>query len=235
VRGEVPAFSFQDPLAGRGGLGASTAQFALVYRALAESQGWELSWKAVWKFYRELTATAPGVPPSGADLAAQWEGGVVRFDISSLSIEKPNPDFDWAGLLVFSATSQSGRKVATHRHLGDLSGKDFSSLEPSLRAGFGAVEAADSRAFGRAMAAYGDALAAMGLEVDATAADRREFSRLPGVLGVKGAGALQSDAILVMMERGADHAAVIECARMRGLVLAADGLVWEKGVSNDRC
>ncbi len=80
------------------------------------------------------------------------------------------------------------------------------------------------------MNAYGDALASMSLEIAETAADRRALSQVLGVLGVKGAGALQSDAVLVMMAPGSDHRPVIELARSRGLVLAADGLTWERGV-----
>jgi mevalonate kinase len=224
----LPAFEFEDPLQGRGGLGASTAQFATLYRWAAETQGWDHSWRAVWSLYRELTTPKEGVPPSGADLIAQWEGGLVCFDPSTSTVEKM--DFEGRELLVFSATGQTGRKVATHHHLSGLGGEGFSSLRPALDAGLAATRAGDLRALGRAMNTYGDALAALGLEVSETARDRREFANLPGVLGVKGAGALQSDAVLVLVEPDADRAPVLALARELKLELAANGIGREKGI-----
>jgi hypothetical protein len=224
----ISGFAFEDPLDGRGGFGASTAQFATLYRWAAETQGWERSWRAAWTLYRELTVVREGVPPSGADLVAQWEGGVVRFDPSTSTVEKIGREN--RELLVFSATRQEGRKVATHDHLNGLRGRGFSSLRPALDLGLVAASAGDWRAFGRAMNTYGDTLAALGLEIPETARDRRELSKLPGVLGVKGAGALQSDAVLVQLEPEADRAPVLSLARELNLELVVDGVGLEKGI-----
>src|SRR3954465_7430670 len=43
ARVSLPSFGFVDPYRGAGGFGASTAQFALLYRALAQEMGLELS------------------------------------------------------------------------------------------------------------------------------------------------------------------------------------------------
>src|SRR5262245_22216155 len=53
----IPPLEFGDPLKGAGGFGASTAQFALVYLALAEKAGWAKDWRSAWILYRELTRT----------------------------------------------------------------------------------------------------------------------------------------------------------------------------------
>src|SRR5207237_74228 len=73
---------FEDPHEGAGGFGASSAQFALLYRALAERAGLEPSAPAAWRRYRQLTAVGAGegLAPSGADLVAQWLGGICDFD-----------------------------------------------------------------------------------------------------------------------------------------------------------
>lgn len=234
-------FEFRDSFGGHGGFGASTAQFALAYRALAELHGWEQGWEKVWKLYRELTAGKGVFSPSGADLVAQWQGGVVLFEPAA---EKPVcanlwRDFDWSDLLVFSAAAQEGRKVATHSHLDALSGNGgferlLESLRPWLSQGINAIRENHAAGLGDAMNGYASALFEAGLELGATTLDRLALSRLPGVLGVKGAGALQADALLVLLDpdhRLSDREDVITEALSRGLELVSDGLEKEGGVA----
>ena len=115
------SIEFSDPYGGKGGFGASTAQFVTVYCLLAEKAGLKRGWKNVWELYREVLKSER-VPPSGADLVAQCQGGTSLFSFAG-SPEMPV----WEGLsladsnlLVFSATDQSGRKVPTHDHLKSL-------------------------------------------------------------------------------------------------------------------
>ncbi|MCM2322581.1 MAG: hypothetical protein NDJ90_04910 [Oligoflexia bacterium] len=233
---------FEDPFGAAGGFGGSTAQFALAYRALAELEKWDASWQKAWKLYRELTrgTTKQGLPPSGADLVAQWEGGVVLFE----GDEEPAPTarnlwklFDWQDVLVFSATGQQGRKVATHEHLATLGdAARLRQLGEALRAplmkGIQAIRENHHVGLGSAMNEYAEALSSAGLEIPPAREDREALSRLPGVLGVKGAGALQADALLVLLEPGSPHRQwVIEEALGRDLALLRDGLACEPGVS----
>ena len=82
------------------------------------------------------------------------------------------------------------------------------------------------------MTAYADTLQGAGLEVEAAFRDRKALRLLPGVLGVKGAGALLSDAVIVMMEPQSAHRSnVIAAAQKRGLRLIADGLSLEEGIA----
>lgn len=227
---------FEDPFEGAGGFGASTAQFALAYRAISEAERWENSWERVWRLYRELTSGAGLFAPSGADLVAQWEGGVVVFEPGA--IEGPRAERIPGGLnsvLVFSATNQPGRKIATHEHLAALSIEGrlqelAHSLRAPLDAGLAALRSGSMPELGRAFTAYGDALAKAGLEIEATASDRAAFAEIPGVLGVKGAGAMQADAILVVIEENAREK-VLDLAESRGLELVSDGIGSEPGVS----
>ena len=114
----VTSFEFTDPLAGEGGFGASTAQFALVYGVLAERLGWDLSPRAVRRVYRELMS-GEKLPPSGADLVAQLTGGVVAFDAARETVHvRSVSSTDWGrSCWWFSAAGQAGRKVPTHEHL----------------------------------------------------------------------------------------------------------------------
>lgn len=147
--------------------------------------------------------------------------------------------FDWSQLLIFSATEQAGRKVPTHEHLALLSKKAFlqessewiDRLETILRLGLAAVDENDALRLGSAFDLYAEALFHAGFEVSATTEDRRILRQFPGVLGVKGTGAMQSDAIVVLMDSGSRHKdQVIEAAQNRGLRCVSDGLAFQKGI-----
>ncbi len=230
---EVP-FEFTDPFQGAGGFGASTAQFALAYQLTCRA---DAGWQEVWKLYRELMSSDP-VLPSGADLVAQWEGGVVYFDPTHLTCENFGKRFDWSNLLIFSATHQPGRKVPTHEHLRKLSEEGFprsrkqmvDDLNVLLQRGIQAVRENNAEYLGKTMSDYAVVLHREGCEVKATTDDRLALAEHPNVLGVKGTGALQSDALIVLMRKGSERGSLLELANRRGLRLVSEGLAFEPGV-----
>ncbi|OFZ78651.1 MAG: hypothetical protein A2583_07030 [Bdellovibrionales bacterium RIFOXYD1_FULL_53_11] len=235
----VPDYLFEDPYVGAGGFGASTAQFALLYHALAADRDWDRRWQMVWKKYRTLTSGSSGIAPSGADLAAQLLGGVTLFQ--NKGNESPAardlwPLFDFSCALVFSATGIDGRKTATHGHLGaikrsgieELSGR----LEIPLVDGITAIEAGDAGRLGKALTAYAGVLADAGFEHPGARDDRLFFMSQPDVLGAKGSGALLSDSIVVVIKpRSSRRAGLAAAAASRGLRLVADGITLESGIT----
>jgi mevalonate kinase len=237
--GESEGWVMRDPHLGAGGFGASTAEFAMAYRRLAEHRGWALSAEAVIRKYQELHA-AERVPPSGADLFTQWAGGVVAFDPSQPARSERVSPRARIELLVFSATGQAGRKVATHEHLSRLDGADlrerFAPLAPPLEAGLAALRAGDSAGLGRAFSAYAEALRSLGLELPEATADREAISRLPGVAGAKGAGAMLADAVVAVLDPEAGRTSrrsILAAARSRGLVPVFEGWPAEEGIRCD--
>ncbi len=232
------SLSFEDPYSG-GGFGASSAQFALAYWAYTQVSDWKKDWQSVWKIYRELTSRG-GASPSGADLVAQWRGGVSVLNLKDgTHSELWNAIAGGPRFLIFSASEQKGRKVLTHQHLEELSGRGVSSslnaeLFEILNKGVKAMRFQKWPELGQAMLSYAQALSNEGLELEETHADRTALSALPDVLGVKGAGALQADAIVVLMKQGTSEGPrVIEKARERGLRLVSDGLTLQAGVESD--
>lgn len=231
---------FDDPIQGAGGFGASTAQFAMAYLAYSQSFNEDQrQWLSVWKLYRELMSSDP-VIPSGADLVSQWQGGVVYFDPQAMNCFDLWQLFDWSNLLVFSSTGQIGRKVPTHEHLKSLKDSGIThsdhplahELEQVLTRGVSAVRENQVSQLGEAMNEYAEVLYRSNLELPATTEDRKFLKGLPGVCGVKGAGALQADAVLVLLESSlVDRERVISAAKSRGLTLFADGLTYQAGVS----
>ena len=241
--GARPDLRFSDPFQGAGGFGASTAQFALAYRSLANERGWPTDWASVWKLYRELVRNGTDAfSPSGADLVAQWQGGVSLFH--EMQVTDLWKNCDWSSLLVFSATGLAGRKVATHDHLGSLNPAEFpqvaktwlSKIEEPLQKGIAAARSGDLPELGRAMERYADGLRDCGLEVPAAAEDRAAIRAIPGVLGVKGAGALQSDAVLVLIDpsRPGVREKVTALATRRGLKPVCDGLTYQTGILDEK-
>lgn len=242
---------FADPHHGFGGFGASTAEFALGYRAIAAQENWEASWERVWRLYRELTSsTSAFYPPSGADLVAQWVGGTIVFRPDSLESgpavweslnASPRAAFPGESLIVFSAAHLPGRKTATHAHLAEMreeGGLDQLNLElrPTLEQGLTAAVSGDVEELGRAFSDYADILRNHGLELAEAGEDRQALAALPGVAGVKGSGAMLSDSMLVVMASAdaAARAQVIAAAEARGLRLLTDGIRVEPGVTIHR-
>jgi hypothetical protein len=113
--------------------------------------------------------------------------------------------------MVFSASGIPGRKVATHRHLPELKDRGFfepgsilvRALEPILSRISSVLSSPASsvlKDLGQCVDEFAEAIHGLGLELPATFSDRKRLRSIPGVFGVKGLGALQADAILVLCE-----------------------------------
>lgn len=194
---------WSDPLSNAGGFGASTAQFCL----LSRTQGIQ-HWQTLLQMYRELWSSKNGAVPSGADLVAQALGGVVEFhpglDESFPQVFQRQDDLSQLHLMVVQASQQKGRKTATHSHLTNLSSKRLHQLQvellPTLNYALDAFARGNGDQLGMAFGEYADILCQNHLELDATKADREVIGKVPGVLGVKGTGAMQSDALVLVVD-----------------------------------
>ncbi len=216
---------FVDPLAGAGGFGASTAQYLLAYTQLAQALDWERGWLRAWTLYRELMSDEP-IVPSGADLVSQALGGLTVFSSERLLAERLDGVLDPAALLVFAATGHAGRKVATHEHLRSIADRGLiepgslllATLAAPLAQGLAALRSGSHERLGPALTAYAEALAGHGLEAPAAREDRLALHAIEGVIGVKGAGALLSDGVVVCVRPDTEvRAQVIAAASARGL------------------
>jgi mevalonate kinase len=229
-----PSLTFSDPHEGMGGFGASTAQFALGYLAVQRAVGRAQNWAEIWGLYRDLHSGL-SLPPSGADLVAQWQGGVALFEPEDKRCEDVFLSLDWSKFLVFSAASQPGRKVTTHTHLEKLDMKNIplAMLNDVIDGALEAIHDPSLIRFASAMSSYAKILQSAGLEDPRATADREALSDLPGVLAAKGSGAMLADAIVVVMDpqaRASQRAEVAVAAGARGLSLVSDGISHQSGV-----
>jgi hypothetical protein len=237
-RGVRYSFHFEDPYR-IGGFGASTAQFAIAFTAAIDRLGLRYNWQSTWRFYRDLMGV-DGIAPSGADLVAQLRGGISLFDPVSLTCTDLWTRFDWSRLLILAPNDQPDRKVATHVHLKAFFSEGqkaidhpqlFSRLATPLRKGLAAIEQRSVHGLGGAMNEYAEVLAENGLEAQATFEDRQALRALPGVCGVKGSGAMQTDVMLLLLAPRVNSAPVVQAALSRGLKPVTNGLKWQRGIT----
>lgn len=214
------------------GLGSSTAEFAAVYQILSKTL--PLDAQAVWTLYRECVGSQMN-SPSGADLVAQWEGGLVEFRRDPFLIKKRR--FHFPNLFIFTAASK--RKIETHAHLQNLNASIFSDqklksdLNNIFEQGVNALERGDEVQWGATLSAYANRLNDAQLEHPEAHLDRVLFESLPFVLGAKGCGALLADLLLVQVKSDiteSEKNALMIRAQSCGLKLLSHGLQIERGI-----
>ena len=223
-------FQFLDPHQGRGGFGASTAQYLLIRQfqerrtsgtadiprssqqvdfLAQESLNME-QLRRIWEDYRRLAWSGKGAIPSGADLVAQASEKICFFrgeDFSLQSLAWPFQDL----VLSFFAT---GIKLATHEHLGSLQTLNVELLKSISEKSYQAFLEKSSEAWIQSIRDYREALFQQGLEAQTTTA---LFEKLPSsVLAAKGCGAMGVD-ILMIVAKVADQESVREHIENLGL------------------
>lgn len=204
VRRHLPKFSdlkmsFVDPYGGRGGFGASSAQFVGAY---AWSQLPAVKWhefavnpEDLWRSFKSLDH-GNGQQPSGADVVAQAIGGVTIFETNPFLAN--SMAWPFADLVVVLA--RTGEKLATHEHLRERLPVSDHLISLSR---LGASAFADGRAqdFVNAFRAYGDELERLQLVTLSTRGLIAQAAADQSILAVKGCGAMGADVIAVLCDR----------------------------------
>jgi mevalonate kinase len=207
---------FTDPHAGAGGWGASAAQFLMCYAALERLRDFaacapsvRIDVERMLSAYVDVAWDGRGYSPSGADIVAQLEGGIVEFARTDGVVRKHEWPFDDLEFF-FVAT---GNKVATHQHLSDLRHVDAAVFSTQANSACAALVSRDSTRFVAAMRGYAAELQRQALVDADTVAILQHLDATPGVLASKGCGALGADVVVAIVR--ADAAATIESAIAR--------------------
>lgn len=192
-------FEFHDPHEGRGGFGASGAQFATLYAFIKDLKN---QWSEVFpgvllKEFKELDSSNS----SGCDVLAQWSGGgIVRinpaFPQDVMSLSWPFQDLETFVL-------PTGVKVPTHDHLKDLRFDRLESLKTISEDVVDAFLSKEERNFLTHLRTFSEELEAKGLVTEHSLEMVRALQACPGFKLAKPCGALGADTILLMVERGA--------------------------------
>jgi hypothetical protein len=206
-RDELQAWAvrFFDPFEGRGGLGASSAQFLGAQAFLQSVRGPFSDWRetrSLWAEYRDWTRIEGGsLQPSGADYLAQLQGGPQIFVREPFATDKVGwPEASWRPVAI-----RTGEKVKTHTHLAATEGKDLARLRVISRRGVEAFRAGDWEVFFQASRDFSGEQKRLGLLAGASEELCRAIERKPGVLLARGTGAMGADIVLAYVR--ADSAA----------------------------
>lgn len=182
--------SFFDPHEGRGGFGASTAQFLMAYRLTQSVDGWS----HLLKTYLELFSDQHR--PSGMDLVAQSIGGIVHCS-PHLATSYRWPFRDLRPVIV-----PTGFKIPTHSHLESLDTTriDYKLLEHLAKKAIKAFIDSEPRGFALALQSYGESLEGMGFLAPETKdfifSIKKDFQ---GIQAAKGCGAFGVDTALFLL------------------------------------
>ncbi len=195
--------TFQDPYNGKGGFGASTAQFLSVYALWAQQEAHVqdmqrlLDFRHLLETYYQVAWNGQGQRPSGADLVGQLKGSLTFFDkAQGLISVKSWPFVDIEFFLL-----HTGNKVATHEHLKTLPEFDGSVLRSSFQTIRESFDSADSSVFVQGVKDYAAALKTLNFTCEPTFKLLENIRQIPGVRAAKGCGALGADVVLVVTEK----------------------------------
>ena len=184
-----------DPYHGLGGLGASSAQFLAVYRALNSTQ--EFCAEHMLSAYMNTAYKGIGTAPSGYDVLAQNSNGCVHINQKKHITCYAWPFDDLSFILV-----HTGGKLATHHHLEVFNHlKQADQLTTLVHATQQAFIETNSQLLIESINSYYQILLEQGLVADHTSAIIKNLKSEPDLLAAKGCGAMGADIILLIVPR----------------------------------
>jgi mevalonate kinase len=212
------SLEFKDPHAGRGGFGASGAQFLLVhaFTTLLQSGYDSARFVAedVWNDYQVLTKGSG----SGADVLAQLAGSVARVELSPPSAEGEEWPYPEIGFVIL----RTGRKLATHDHLKSLDRAKLAPLKSLAEKAFETFDTEPSETFLSHVSRYAKALRELEVQSPSTIKMLIPFEEQEWCLVAKGCGAFGEDTALVFYPREARREVMQFCAQQGAEVAATE-------------
>lgn len=190
---------FIDPHEGRGGFGASGAQFLFVHAltTFIESSAGEaaqgLNLRKTWEDHQTLCAGGG----SGADLWAQALGKITCVDLKSVKAEARDWPFDDLDF----AIARTSEKVRTHDHVRDLDRQKLSHVVALSSECVENFRPGSSQEFLRSVKEFSSELRNINLQAESTLDRLRAVEKQSWCLAAKGCGALGADTILVLFKK----------------------------------
>jgi mevalonate kinase len=191
---------FRDPHEGRGGLGASSAQFLAVYVLSKIIKGADPGLRSpefvleLLNVYRDLARSPGGLQPSGADLVGQLAGGLSSVCLTDGTVTSIQWPFSDASFFLV----RTGNKLATHTHLAELPRLSFGDLEESFYMAESALVAGNLPSFVEALSEYQDRLDQRSLLSPKSRELLSEINKSNIFLVAKACGAMGADTLFLM-------------------------------------
>lgn len=185
-----------------GGFGASSAQFALLHafwqlkeEVFGEAERF-FDWHEMLHDYRTLGKTE-GYAPSGADVVGVCAGGLTWFDRNNGKLQT----FAWPFQEMDFFVAHTGRKLATHEHLKNLTSFDGAKFEAAMNEIQQGLIQLNFENFLNGMKQYRSLLSDKGWVTPFTHETVAALDKNSKILFAKGCGAMGSDVILVICEK----------------------------------
>jgi mevalonate kinase len=188
---------FVDPYGGRGGFGASGAQFLRVWLLRQHLQDSRDALFEAFGDYKKILAYKQDLS-SGADILAQAVGGLALVKTAELTARHQRWPFDGdGGFAIF----RTGIKVKTHEHLRTLGNIATADLMDPAAAAEKALLAGDWPLFLLAVGEFARGLEVLGLVAPTTAPLLKRLREQSCVATAKGCGSLGADTVVVFFAR----------------------------------
>ncbi|MGC1181331.1 hypothetical protein [Legionella sp.] len=189
---------WEDPYAGRGGLGASSAQFLASYLASCFVQHKHPILDDMLSAYYQSSWTGKGLRPSGYDVIAQSQQGCVYINKKN----KITQSYAWPFHDLSFFLLHTGIKLTTHHHLQESTlPQPIEYLSKLVDEAKQAFEQSNSQQLISSINRYHKQLVELNLVAHHSLMLIKQFKEYPEVLAIKGCGALGADVLLLMTSR----------------------------------
>jgi mevalonate kinase len=213
-RSPSPGLIWHDPYQGKGGLGASSAQFLGAYLARCHLLHITPNHRDLLDAYYQYAWQGDGLKPSGYDVLAQSQNGCVYINRQQNIIKSYNWPFKDISFLLL----HSGQKLATHHHLKHaILPNSISQLSTIVKFAQAAFEQVNSENLLEAVNTYQQQLASLHLLAPHSLDQIKALKMHPEILAAKGCGALGADVLLLIVPS--------KCLKLMIDRIKADG--WE--------
>ena len=189
--------SWFDPYQGRGGMGASSAQFLGIYLAAARQQQTRLDAQVMLDTYLEVAWSGEGQAPSGYDVMAQAFYGCVFLHQACIQ----DVPYLWCFQDVAFVLVHTGQKLATHDYLkqAHLYPDTMNRLAHLVWSAREAFQQTNSAQLIEVVNAYYRELCRMNLVALHTLSVVEQLAQEEDVLAIKGCGAMGVDVLLLLV------------------------------------
>lgn len=186
---------WRDPYQGKGGLGASSAQFIGCYKAISALENKTEDLRELLELYDRYAFNGQGLKPSGYDIIAQYQHGCVYIDKKNDELDLFNWPFKEIGFLL----AHTGKKLATHEHLQQSSlPKNLQRLAQLSQLAKKALLHTDSQQLLDAINQYHQQLLESNLVAEHSKTLINDLKNNSNILAIKGCGALGADILLII-------------------------------------
>lgn len=210
---------WRDPYQGKGGLGASSAQFIGVYLAQCYLSQQTPCFDALLANYYQYAWSGEGLRPSGYDIIAQVSHQCVYINQQT----SLTTCFDWPFRELSFVLVRSGEKLATHQHLQTLSlPTNTHALSAIVDRAKIAFEHADNDLLIEAINTYQSHLTELGLTATHSLEKINRLKKNKNILAIKGCGAMGADVLLLIFPRQGIEKEIAMLTAMGWNVLATE-------------